>query len=123
MHWIWPYTQTIEQVIAWWNSGKVYGSTHYVIDYKGIIYNTILEYEAAYHNGHFTENAYYTPFINAHGLQNYYSIGIEMMPVFKNNQCTSFYEMRNSAIELVKSLLKKYNLLPKDVIRHYDVNG
>jgi N-acetylmuramoyl-L-alanine amidase CwlA len=45
-----------------------------------------------------------------------------MVPVFKDNRWAFSAETRDSAVELVKALLKKYNLLPKDVIRHYDVN-
>jgi N-acetylmuramoyl-L-alanine amidase CwlA len=46
-----------------------------------------------------------------------------MIPIFKDNRWIFSVETYKSAIELVKALLKKYNLLPKDVIRHYDVNG
>jgi N-acetylmuramoyl-L-alanine amidase len=122
-HWIGPYTQTVEQVVAWWNSGKVFGSAHYVIDSEGEIYSAIPEDEIAYHNGHFTENDYYTPSINSKGLQNYYSIGIEMVPVLRDGKWAFSEETHSSAVELVKSLLKKYSLLPKNVIRHFDVNG
>jgi N-acetylmuramoyl-L-alanine amidase CwlA len=123
IHWIGEYNHTVKQVVSWWNSGQEYGSAHYIIDTKGEIFSTIPEDEIAYHNGHFTKNDYYTLFINSKGLQNYYSIGIEMIPIFKNNRWTFSDETYKSAIELVRDLLKKYNLLPKDVIRHYDVNG
>jgi N-acetylmuramoyl-L-alanine amidase len=123
MHWIGPYTQTVEQVVAWWNSGKVFGSAHYVIDSEGEIYSTIPEDEIAYHNGHFTENDYYTPSINSEGLQNYYSIGVEMVPVLRDGKWTFSEETCSSAAKLVKSLLREYGLLPNAVIRHYDVSG
>jgi N-acetylmuramoyl-L-alanine amidase len=123
IHWIGPYTQTIEQVVAWWNSGREYGSAHYVIDSKGEIHSTIPEDEIAYHNGHFAKNDCYTPFINSKGLQNYYSIGVEMVPVLRDSKWTFSEETHNSAVELVRALLRKYSLLPRDVIRHYDVSG
>lgn len=124
VHWVGPYpNQKTDAVIAWWNKGEVFGSAHYVIDTTGVITRAIPEEEAAYHCGHFHDNPYFTPEINEKGLQNYYSIGIELIPIKEENYFLFSDATLDSAVELIKDLLKRYKLTSKDVIRHSDVCG
>ena len=59
-----------------------------------------------------------------HGVcTNYNSINIELCDTNKNGKLDLSNKTRENAIELGKSLVKKYNIPKKRVIRHYDVTG
>ena len=51
------------------------------------------------------------------------SISIEMCDCYKNGVVEITDKTLENAIELGKTLMKKYNIPIKNVIRHYDVNG
>ena len=59
-----------------------------------------------------------------HGIcTNYNSINIELCDTNKNGKLDLSNKTRANAIELGKSLVKKYNIPKERVIRHYDVTG
>lgn len=59
-----------------------------------------------------------------HGIcTNYNSINIELCDTNKNGKLDLSNKTRENAIELGKSLVKKYNIPKERVIRHYDVTG
>lgn len=59
-----------------------------------------------------------------HGVcTNYNSINIELCDTNKNGKLDLSNKTRENAIELGKSLVKKYNIPKERVIRHYDVTG
>lgn len=56
-------------------------------------------------------------------ITNSNSISIEMCDTKKNGKVQATETTMNNTIDLIVSLLKKYNLKPNCVYRHFDVNG
>lgn len=88
----------------YFQNGKVYASSHYIVGLKGEILYIVADDEIAY-----TTNS-----------ANNYSIGIECChPTSDGHYNDATY---NSMVELGAYLCKKYNLDPiDDMIRHYDI--
>jgi len=82
-------------------------SAHYFVDDKEII-QLVEDTDSAWHVGK-----------SLGKITNKNSIGIEMCR--KNNNVTEITEEKT--IELVKFLMKKYNIAPENVVRHFDASG
>ena len=97
-------------------------SAHYFVGHKGEIWQCVEDYNKSWHcggglqgkNGH----TFYQKCTNSN------SIGIEMR-CRKDSKGRWYFEKEtvDSTIELVKYLMKKYNIPASNVIRHYDVTG
>ena len=84
-----------------------FASSHYIVGLSGEIIRCIPENEVAYHAGN--------------GTMNRNSIGIETChPDWEGKFNDLTY---NSLVELVASLVEKYNLTINDIIRHYDITS
>ena len=67
---------------------------------------------------------YYTPGGRLYGtVTNTNSISVELCDSFKNGIVYPTEQTIQNAIDLVRMLMKKYNIPHENVIRHYDVNG
>ena len=92
-------------------------SAHYFVGHKGEIWQCVEDKNIAWHCGATRYKHLY--------CRNNNSIGIEMC-CRKNVSNGTWYfteDTINSTIELVKDLMKKYNIPASNVIRHYDVTG
>ena len=92
-------------------------SAHYFVGHKGEIWQCVEDKNIAWHCG---ATRYKHPY-----CRNNNSIGIEMC-CRKNVSNGTWYfteDTINSTIQLVKDLMKKYNIPASNVIRHYDVTG
>lgn len=107
----------------YWKNTFAAASAHYGVDYNGDIYQYVEDEDIAWHCG---ANYYKHP-----ECRNSNSIGIEMAVRKRsiktlNATDTDWYfedATVKSTIELVKMLMKKYNIPADHVIRHYDVTG
>lgn len=108
---------------SFYAGGNRGASAHFFVGFNGEIWQSVEEANIAWHCG---ANSYKHP-----TCRNANSIGIEMC-VRKNNtnhlgaEDQDWYfenSTVDSAIELTKHLMKKYNVPAENVIRHYDVTG
>lgn len=107
----------------YWQNSYAGASAHYGIDHNGDVYQYVEDKDIAWHCG---ANSYVHPL-----CRNANSIGIEMAVRKKNTSTQNatdrdwYFEEATvqSAIELTKMLMKKYNIPADRVIRHYDVTG
>lgn len=91
-------------------------SANYFVGHAGEIWQCVEDRDVAWHCGATT---YKHPY-----CRNTNSIGIELCCKKKADGTWYFEEETvKSAIELVKELMKKYNIPIGNVIRHYDVTG
>ena len=92
-------------------------SAHYFVGHEGEIWQCVLDKDVAWHCG---ATRYKHPY-----CRNTNSIGIEMCCRKKLDSNTWYFEEETvkATIELVKELMKKYNIPAANVIRHYDVTG
>ena len=86
-------------------------SAHYFVD-DTTIYRSVPDNYVAWHCG---AKKYY------HACRNTSSIGIEMCDTLKNGKYELSAKTKANTIDLVRSLMKKYNIPIENVIRHYDV--
>lgn len=88
-------------------------SAHYFVD-ENEIWQSVEDRNIAWHCG---ANSYVHP-----KCRNMNSIGIELCSR-KSSNGTYYFEEKtvNNAVELVRFLMKKYNISPEKVVRHYDV--
>lgn len=95
---------------------KLSASAHYFVD-ETSIWQSVEDYNVAWHCG--TSGSY-----KHSECRNHNSIGVEMC-VKKDSSGKWYFEPETvkNTIELVKSLMKKYNIPIDRVIRHYDVTG
>ena len=97
-------------------SGPLNASAHYFVGYKGDVWQSVEDEDSAWHCG---AKIYKHLF-----CRNTNSIGVEMCCRIAKDGTWYFEEATvNSTIELVKELMKKYNIPIENVIRHYDVTG
>lgn len=91
-------------------------SANYFVGHKGEVWQCVEDKDIAWHCG---STRYKHPY-----CRNDNSIGIELCCRQSNNG-TWFFEEKTiaAAIELVKELMKKYNIPVSNVLRHYDVTG
>lgn len=96
-------------------------SAHYFVGHNGEIYQSVEDQNIAWHCG---GSSY-----KHKECRNANSIGIELCckttgdPTKADNNWYFEDATVKSAIELVKELMKKYNVPAENVIRHYDVTG
>lgn len=92
-------------------------SAHYFVGHKGEIWQCVDDADIAWHCG--TNGTYKHKY-----CRNSNSIGIEMC-CKKDSKGNWYFEEETVAatVELVKMLMKKYNIKIENVIRHYDVTG
>ncbi|MGI5824471.1 MAG: N-acetylmuramoyl-L-alanine amidase family protein [Bacillota bacterium] len=106
---------TAEGNANYFANNKVYTSAHYFVDEKEI-WQSVKESDTAFHCG--AKKYRHDKCRNAN------SIGIEMCS--RRNTDGKYYikkETVERTVELTKSLMKKYNIDVKHVLRHYDVTG
>ena len=99
-------------------SNKLSSSAHYFVGHESenaTIYQSVLDKDVAWHCG--TAGTYYHP-----ECRNDNSIGVELCCHQESDGTWSFdLATVTIATELIKSLMKKYNIPMDSVIRHYDV--
>lgn len=90
-------------------------SCHYVIDIDGKIYRLVEDQYRAWHAGE--------SFWRGRNKINDYSIGIELVDVNPENEgITQFTSQQmNSVLELSKHIIKKYSILPYNIVAHSDI--
>ena len=96
---------------------KVYrgASSHYFVGHKGEVWQCVEDKDIAWHCG---------ALVYKHKTcRNKNSIGVEMCVNKVNGKWVFTEATINSTVELVKELMKKYNIPVSNVIRHYDVSG
>lgn len=94
---------------------SIKASAHYFVDEKEI-WQSVKENDTAYHCG---ANIY-----KHKECRNSNSIGIELCSrQYKDGSYYFKEETLNKAQELVKQLMKKYNIPSENVVRHFDVTG
>lgn len=105
----------------WYAGGDRGASAHYFVDFDGSIWQSVEDKNIAWHCG---AKSYVHP-----ECRNANSIGIEMCVRNSGNKAADSHdwyfedETVKAAIELTKELMKKYQISPDHVIRHYDVTG
>ena len=87
-------------------------SAHYFVD-DNDIYQVVEDKDISWHCG---SDKYYN------NARNSNSIGIEMCCIKKNGKLDISEATENRAVELVKELMKKYDIDVNHVCRHYDVS-
>jgi hypothetical protein len=87
-------------------------SAHYFVD-DNSIWQCVEEKDSAWHCG--TKGTYYSK------ARNNNSIGIEMCCFSNNGKLDISEKTIANTIELVKEIMKRYNIPTENVIRHYDV--
>lgn len=96
-------------------------SAHYFVDFDGSIWQSVEDWDIAWHCG---AKSYVHP-----DCRNTNSIGIEMCVRNKGSQADTsrdwYFEDATvqAAIQLTRELMDKYNVPTDHVIRHYDVTG
>lgn len=94
-------------------------SAHYFVDENSIV-QSVKDSDGAWHCGGSLESSHH-PYRNICTNRN--SIGIEMCSDIVNGKYVITEATVNRTVELVKMLMKKYNIAADHVIRHYDVTG
>jgi len=89
-------------------------SANYFVD-ETSIYQVVKDENIAWHCGAF--------FYKHKSCRNNNSIGIEMCCYMNGDELDISDTVVNKTIELVKELMKKYNIPVENVLRHYDVTG
>lgn len=92
-------------------------SAHYFVGHAGEVWQCVLDKDESWHCG---AARYKHPY-----CRNSNSIGIEMCCRQNISNRTWYFEEATikATVELVKELMKKYNIPVSNVIRHYDVTG
>ncbi|UZQ49950.1 N-acetylmuramoyl-L-alanine amidase [Clostridium kluyveri] len=92
----------------YFNSGDRQSSAHYFVDNKEIV-QLVEDYNASWHCGDGG---------GRYGITNHNSIGVE---ICVNSDC-DYDKAVSNAVDLVKFLMKKYNIAIDRVVRHYDAS-
>ena len=134
IHWIGPYPkQDPIDTRGWWESGKAFGSAHYIISHEGAIMRTLPEYEVGYHIGSttpdpvskkvYTDKArqLFGEDVCFRAMNNFYSIGIEMCPIDTVGNFSN--ETLVSAIQLCGDILNRYRKDTRILTTHFEVVG
>lgn len=110
-------TGSAEDNCKYYASRYVGASAHYFVGHKGEVWQSVEDKDIAWHCG---ATRYKHPY-----CRNANSIGIEMCCRKNLSNNTWYFEEQTveSTIQLVKELMKKYNIPIDNVIRHYDVTG
>ena len=114
---------TAKAVANYFASAYRGASAHYCLDEGSTVYQCVLEEDVAWHCG--TSGTYYHP-----DCRNSNSIGIEVRP-YKLDPSTAtdatkrdWYfteEIIENLVEFTAALMRKYDIPPERVVRHYDV--
>lgn len=114
---------TAESVASWFQNPAAGVSAHLSVDERPLVYRSVEDGDVAWHCG--TKGTYYHPH-----CRNSNSIGIEVRPYAldkakaTNSDYNGWYfgtEVEDRLVEVVKDLMKKYNIPVDRVLRHYDV--
>lgn len=89
-------------------------SAHYFVD-ESSIYQVVEDKDAAWHCG----ASYYKHL----RCRNSNSIGVEMCCCWNNGRIDVSEKVVERTVELVKELMRKYDIPVQNVLRHYDVTG
>lgn len=112
-------TGSAEANCKWYAGGDRGSSAHYFVDFNGDVWQSVEDKNIAWHCG---AKVYYHP-----ECRNANSIGIELCVRNKGSMSSTsrdwYFEDATiqSAIELTKELMEKYNIDSDHVVRHYDV--
>lgn len=105
-------------------NGSRGASAHYFVDSKNIIHSVKDGYVAWSVGGSKYSDCTKTGGGKFYGkCTNNNSINIELCDDVKNGSIYPTEAAISNAIDLVRSLMKKYNISSNNVIRHFDVNG
>ena len=121
-------TGSAEANCKWYAQGNRGASAHYFVNFDGEIWQSVEDKDIAWSVGgnkypNTSGGTFYGKCTNSN------SLNIEMCVRNKGNQSSDskdwYFEDAtvNTAIELTKMLMKKYNVPVENVIRHYDVVG
>ena len=94
-------------------------SAHYFVDENSVV-QSVKDSDGAWHCGGSLESSHH-PYRNICTNKN--SIGVEMCSDKVNGKYVITAVTVDRTVELVKMLMKKYNIAADHVIRHYDVTG
>ena len=109
-------TGTAQDNCRYFQSNYRGSSAHYFVGHAGEVWQCVEDKDISWHCG---AASYKHPY-----CRNSNSIGIELCCRQLANGTWYFEEKTiKAAIELVKELMKKYNIPAANVIRHYDVTG
>jgi N-acetylmuramoyl-L-alanine amidase len=92
----------------YFNSGNRRASAHYFVDDKGV-FQLVEDYNASWHCGDGK---------GKYGITNHNSIGVEICI----NEDGDYEKAVDNTIDLVKCLMKKYDIPLDRVVRHYDAS-
>ena len=95
-------------------------SSHYFID-ENSIWQCVLDKDVSWHCGGGKQSSNGGSFFGQ--CTNFNSIGVEMCSDMQNGKYVITEPTVKNAVDLVKTLMKKYNIPASRVIRHYDVVG
>lgn len=105
-------------------NGSRGASAHYFVDSKNIVQSVKDDYVAWAVGGNKYDDTTKTGGGKFYGkCNNNNSLSIEICDDIKNNAIYPTDSTINNIIELVRTLMKKYNISINNVIRHFDVNG
>ena len=105
-------------------NGSRGASAHYFVDSKNIVQSVKDDYVAWAVGGNKYSDTTKTGGGKFYGkCNNNNSLSIEICDDIKNNAIYPTDSTINNIIELVRTLMKKYNISINNVIRHFDVNG
>lgn len=96
------------------STGNLQASAHYFVD-ENEVWQAVKESDTAFHCG---AKRYRHP-----DCRNGNSIGVELCSRKSGGKYYFKAETEDRAVELVRSLMKKYNVDINHVLRHYDVTG
>ena len=105
-------------------NGSRGASAHYFVDSKNIVQSVKDDYVAWAVGGNKYDDTTKTGGGKFYGkCNNNNSLSIEICDDIKNNAIYPTDSTINNIIELVRTLMKKYNISINNVIRHFDVTG
>lgn len=105
-------------------NGSRGASAHYFVDSKNIVQSVKDDYVAWAVGGNKYDDTTKTGGGKFYGIcNNSNSINIELCDDIRNGNIYPTEAAISSAIDLVRSLMEKYNISSNNVIRHFDVNG
>lgn len=105
--------KTAAENAAYFAARNVSRSMHYFVD-ENEMQQSVRIQDIAWHCG--TRGVYYHPY-----CRNENSIGIALCGSVRDGRYTFSPEVLSRARELLRALMKKYDIPPERVVRHYDV--
>ena len=114
MHYTGNMNDTAKANCVYFSEPERNASAHYFIDAGGVI-QSVKDGDTAWHCG---GKHYVHP-----ECRNSNSIGVEMCTEWADGYFRIGKETEQNALELVRGLMRKYDIPAENVIRHYDVTG